>query len=1711
MKHSRVFRLVVAFFFCFHVASAQVATGRQPFGSFGGGPFDTVNLGNLNVHFSIPVLHKAGRGLPFSYDLSYDSSIWYPVTANGHTSWNPTLNWGWMSQSPAMIGYLKIATSSQTQSMKCSGGFGGITTHTTTYTYFDNNGRSHPFPGSTLSYSYAGGCSGPAYGSPLTTLTTDGSGYTLYAPANQSGTTVTTLSGVIVATNVVGQGNAGQYQDNNGNELTVNASGQYFDTLSSSQAVLTQAGNGTPSSPLTYTYTAPSGANAAYTVNFTQYTVATNFGISGVGEYGSLSNALVSSITLPDSTSYTFTYEKTPGSCTPLANTWQTNCITGRIASVTLPTGGTITYTYSGGSNGIYSDGSTAGLDRILAASTTCNSSNGCWQYSRSLQSGTPGPGSTWQTTVIDPNSNYTVLNLAEDASTNTSTTVATYDFYETQRQAYQGSVSSTACSATVTTNCLLATAIKCYNGNYAGCSTASVNSPISQTDVYSRLTNGNTRLSETILNGFGLMTDDKEYDYGVSLGSAPGTSHLIKEIAITYNTSLGNNIVDRPASVTVSDWSTGTQTTLAYSTYGYDAGTPITTSSPQHISITGSRGNLTSSSLYTGSNYLIRQFTYYDTGMLNNSTSPDLSGGTTCANKPGICTTYNYSSSSCGNSFVTSINEPMSLSRSMTWSCTGGVLTQATDENANSVQTNYTNAYFWRPDNTYDQENNETTINYFGATAVESSLVNFNGGQSVVDTRATVDGYGRLILSQRLQGPGVGANYDTSETDYNNVGLPYQTTMPFAAAASTTSSTAPRTTTTYDALGRPLTIKDANNGTVSYSYTNNDVMQTVSGTQTFQKQVEYDGFGRLASVCEMSQATGSGTCGQSNQVSGFWTKYTYDALGHMLTVKQNAQAATGSQQNRVYAYDEQGRITSESNPETGIIAYTFDRADSTCGSYVSAGDLVEKKDAIGNVTCFQYDSLHRMTQTTYPAGTYASNTPTKCFVYDSATVNSTSMANAKTRLAEAYTTAASSCPSTATVDEGFSYSVRGETADVWEKTPDSGGWYHVNATYWANGSLDVLNGGSSPLPGLPAITYGASDGSGLEGEGRVTKVTASTGQTPLVNSVTYNNSSNTQPIGALTGTVLGSTTSGTGDSDSFSYDTNTGRLLQYQFNMGTGPQSQTGTLQWNTNGTLAQLQITDQINTANSQTCTFAYDDLTRIDSANCGSVWSQTFGFDPFGNLSKTGSAQFLPTYTGASGTGTAPSNQYYQLPGGNSGVSNYYDSNGNLTSDYVSGTGHTYGWDADGNLLKVDSSTVVLIYDALDRMVEQTRGSSHTEVVYAPYGAKLALMNTQSLLNAFAALPGGGSAVYNSSGLAYYRHPDHLGSSRLATTPSRTKYYDVAYAPYGEDYNGSGTADLSFTTQNQDTVGGGWTTNLYDFLMREYRTGHGRWTSPDPAGMAAVEPTAPQSWNRYAYAINNPMSYVDPLGLQQSAPGHCQAGSGDPCGGPGAGGDGYALWGVYGYTEQGDGPWGLIGWVLDWQGWGGASGNAGNGAKMQVSKPYATTVKCNTNAAGVMKQVESNFSQFGNYKGEFGPLGIPGASAAVTFGTGSATPVTPGGSIPISAEVEFPTPMPILGNSVNVSVTVASVSPTSFTFNTDSGHVLYPASITFSATDAGNNQIGFLIQVNGDFSSRGSEIGYYAGGYNLENNIWNHFEQNVGAFCAGKPTSVGVPSGF
>jgi len=197
-------------------------------------------------------------------------------------------------------------------------------------------------------------------------------------------------------------------------------------------------------------------------------------------------------------------------------------------------------------------------------------------------------------------------------------------------------------------------------------------------------------------------------------------------------------------------------------------------------------------------------------------------------------------------------------------------------------------------------------------------------------------------------------------------------------------------------------------------------------------------------------------------------------------------------------------------------------------------------------------------------------------------------------------------------------------------------------------------------------------------------------------------------------------------------------------------------------------------------------------------------------------------------------------------------------------LTATGESITWNALNQPISMNGVTAT--YDALGRMVETGSGSSYQQFVFTPDGNPYAIYNasTSTLIKGTVPLPGGDTAIYNQSGLSYLRHTDWLGSSRLATTWAHAVYSKTAYAPFGETYNEAGTADRSFTGQDQDVVSGSGGTGAYDFLFRKQDPSAGRWLSPDPYGWGAVNPTNPQSLNRYSYALNNPLTLVDPNGL-------------------------------------------------------------------------------------------------------------------------------------------------------------------------------------------------------------------------------------------------------
>ena len=258
------------------------------------------------------------------------------------------------------------------------------------------------------------------------------------------------------------------------------------------------------------------------------------------------------------------------------------------------------------------------------------------------------------------------------------------------------------------------------------------------------------------------------------------------------------------------------------------------------------------------------------------------------------------------------------------------------------------------------------------------------------------------------------------------------------------------------------------------------------------------------------------------------------------------------------------------------------------------------------------------------------------------------------------------------------------------------------------------------------------------------------------------------------------------------------------------------------------------------------------------------------------------------------------------------------GNVTHDNL---GNTYSYDAEGRPISAAGATITL--DAFGRAVAESGSSGN--IVYSPTGWKFALING-SVIKYRDPMPGGLVATQNSDGSAYYQYADWLGSSRMGdqfagSPPLPSVRYDRAYAPFGEVYaelNGN-TENRTFTGPQEDTTPG-----IDDFQYRQYSASQGRWQVPDPAGTGAVDITNPQTWNRYAYVANNPLSNVDPLGLE------CGVFHGELIGncsdGVWAGGSDFGDFsGAFSGIWNVGGVWGGGGWGLNGSGgiWGGGGG--------------------------------------------------------------------------------------------------------------------------------------------------------------------------------------------
>jgi RHS repeat-associated protein len=103
--------------------------------------------------------------------------------------------------------------------------------------------------------------------------------------------------------------------------------------------------------------------------------------------------------------------------------------------------------------------------------------------------------------------------------------------------------------------------------------------------------------------------------------------------------------------------------------------------------------------------------------------------------------------------------------------------------------------------------------------------------------------------------------------------------------------------------------------------------------------------------------------------------------------------------------------------------------------------------------------------------------------------------------------------------------------------------------------------------------------------------------------------------------------------------------------------------------------------------------------------------------------------------------------------------------------------------------------------------------------------------------------------------YYHNDALGSPIIATDQDGRVVWRKSYAPYGQP-TGPGVAnEPGYTGKFEEPDLG-----IQNFGARWYDPRIGRFLAIDSAGF---DPQNPQSFNRYAYANNNPYGFVDPDG--------------------------------------------------------------------------------------------------------------------------------------------------------------------------------------------------------------------------------------------------------
>ncbi len=590
----------------------------------------------------------------------------------------------------------------------------------------------------------------------------------------------------------------------------------------------------------------------------------------------------------------------------------------------------------------------------------------------------------------------------------------------------------------------------------------------------------------------------------------------------------------------------------------------------------------------------------------------------------------------------------------------------------------------------------------------------------------------------------------------------------------------------------------------------------TSSSETTFSKTELYDRHGRLYQVQEPSGPT-------MNQV---YTTYYYD-VGNRL--REASTSALGLTQKRLFNYDQRGFLTSERHPEkgswgNGYVYYL---------TYDPLGNPGRKVDGPFDVR-YNYDRAGRLTD----LDEWKDSTlrPLKDFVYG--TANGTNdLRKGQLWYADRYNyVTLNGNPFTVRLRETYTYAgtagavsrrdsqfyINGSAAEGFTQGfswRDAGNLNYIDYPECTHGCGAItprrvqfnFNGNHRQyLQSIQDLTTGAYYASGCSYHGNGMPATTTHGN-GVVDHQTVDSSGMARP----------------------------GRI----YTTGANSNWDSGTYRYDGSGNITYIG-----------TSRYAYDGVSRLTQAkvgayqtNIGDYLTQTYSYDPFGNIQSLG------------GVNVPEDSHTNRLTGST------YDAAGNITNY----NGTLFDYDALGMVTKRTSSGSderLFIYTADDERLWS----------YHWTGSRWTIRDLDGkVLRDYRSGPSGWSverdyvhangrllAARNGAGTTYHYHPDHLGTPRLITNQFGNKMAYHAYYPYGEEatYWNQDSERMKFTGHERDFYDYGDGDDLDYQHARYYDFRLGRYLSIDPIQGKRENP---QSWNRYGYALGNPILYTDPTG--------------------------------------------------------------------------------------------------------------------------------------------------------------------------------------------------------------------------------------------------------